>query len=177
MYLVSLYFDENTNQKIQSLIYQVANKTGNTFMTDGNVPPHITVCQFDTQQEKEAIRLLEKCVGTLHQSKVQIVSVGTFLPHVIYLAPVLDKDLFHVSLNTYMDVASKVATSTSQYYQPFQWMPHTTIGKTLSQEEMKQAFEVLQNQFGPITGRITKIGLAKTNPYRDLAVFELKEEQ
>lgn len=175
MYLVSLYFDENTNQKIQSLIHQVANKTGNFYMTEGNVPPHITVCQFDTKQEKEAVRLLEKCVDTLQQLEVQFVSVGTFLPYVIYLAPVLGKELLHVSLNTYMDVAGKVATSTSQYYQPFQWMPHTTIGKTLSQEEMKKAFEVLQNQFAPFKGKITKIGLAKTNPYQDIAVFELKE--
>jgi hypothetical protein len=38
---------------------------------------------------------------------------------------------------------------------------------------MKTAFEVLQNQFGPFKGTITKIGLAKTNPYQDIAVFEL----
>ena len=176
MYLVSLYFDENTNQKIQSLIQQVANKTGNTFMTDGNVPPHITICQFETTQETEAIRLLKNCAESLYQMDVQFVSVGTFLPHVIYLAPVLNKDLFQASLNTHMNLVSRVATSTSQYYQPFQWIPHATIGKTLSQEEMKIAFEILQNQFGPFKGRITKIGFAKTNPYQDVAVFELKEE-
>ena len=55
MYLVSLYFDEKTEEKIQSFINQVAEKTGNTFMVDGKVPPHMTVCEFATQEEEKAI--------------------------------------------------------------------------------------------------------------------------
>ncbi len=173
MYLVSLYFDEKTEQKIQSFIHQVADKTGNTFMTDGNVPPHITVCEFETKQEEDVIKFLEKGVASLKQMEVQFVSVGTFLPYVIYLAPVLDKELLNISLATYMDISKIEDSSLSKFYRPFQWMPHATIGKKLSPEEMRTAFAVLQNQFGPFKGTVTKIGLAKTNPYRDIAVFEL----
>ena len=39
MYLVSLYFDEKTNRRLKNYIEQVADKTGNTFMVDRNVPP------------------------------------------------------------------------------------------------------------------------------------------
>lgn len=173
MYLISLYFDEKTEKKIQKLINQVADKTGNTFMTDGNVPPHITVCEFDTKREEEAIQYLKQCAEGLEQMQIQFVSVGTFLPYVIYLAPVLDKELLNISLATYMDISKIEDCSMSKYYRPFQWMPHATIGKKLSKEEMRVAFKVLQNQFGPFTGTITKIGLAKTNPYEDIAVFEL----
>ena len=176
MYLVSLYFDEKTEHKIRTFIKQVAQKTGNTFMTDGNVPPHVTVCEFETKNETEACRLLEKCADTMKQTKIQFVSVGTFLPYVIYIAPVLDKELHNISLTTNMEIAQIGDATMSKIYQPFQWMPHTTIGKKLSQEEMRVAFEVLQNQFGPFEGTITKIGLAKTNPYKDIAVFELKED-
>ena len=173
MYLVSLYFDEKTEERIQVLIDQVAEKTGNTFMVDGKVPPHMTVCEFATNEEEKAIEYLKNAVANLKQMEVQFVSVGTFLPYVIFLAPVLDKELFNTSLATYLNLSKIENCSISKYYQPFQWMPHATIGKKLSSEEMKIAFEVLHNQFGPFKGTVTKIGLAKTNPYRDIAVFEL----
>ena len=173
MYLVSLYFDEKTEEKIQFLINQVAEKTGNTFMVDGKVLPHMTVCEFSMKEEDKAIEYLTKMVSSMKQMEVQFVSVGTFLPYVIFLAPVLDKELFNTSLATYLELSKIEDCSISKYYQPFQWMPHATIGKKLTSEEMRTAFEVLQNQFGPFKGTVTKIGLAKTNPYRDIAVFEL----
>ena len=58
---------------------------------------------------------------------------------------------------------------------PFQWLPHITVGKTLTKEQLRLAFEVLQHQFGPFQGVVTKIGLAKTRPYRDFIVFELNK--
>ena len=41
MYLISLYFDEGTNKKIQLYMEQIAQRTGNMAMIDGKVPPHI----------------------------------------------------------------------------------------------------------------------------------------
>ena len=39
MYLISVYFDEQANKNLQRYINIIADKTGNTFMTDNNVPP------------------------------------------------------------------------------------------------------------------------------------------
>ena len=61
----------------------------------------------------------------------------------------------------------------SKYYRPFQWIPHTTIGKKLERDEMTTAFAVMQNQFGTFSGKVTHIGLAKTNPYKDVIVVKL----
>ena len=55
MYLISVYFDEKTNKNIQNLIAKVAKKTGNDFMIEGKVPPHITVSAFETKQEAEVL--------------------------------------------------------------------------------------------------------------------------
>jgi hypothetical protein len=60
------------------------------------------------------------------------------------------------------------------HYMPFQWLPHTTIAKKLSKEEMKIAFEVLQDSFGMFEGEVVKIGLARPNPHRDIATWELR---
>lgn len=87
----------------------------------------------------------------------------------------LDEYLHGISTTVYNSLLNIEDISISKYYRPFQWLPHTTVGKKLLQKEMQIAFETLQKQFTPFVGSITKIGLAKTNPYRDIAVFELEE--
>ena len=59
-------------------------------------------------------------------------------------------------------------------YQPFNWLPHVTIGKTLSKEQQLAAFEELQKSFGPLKASVMKIGLSKTNPYSDIFLHEMK---
>ncbi len=176
MYLVSLYFDEKTNKNIQNLIDKVAKKTGNGFMVEGKVPPHITVSAFETKQENEVLERLQIIATDLAQSNLRWVSVGTFLPNVIYVTPVLNLYLQNMIETIYGKMEGVEDTIFNRFYLPYQWIPHTTIGKLLSKEQMQNAFEVLQEQFVPFEGMVTKIGLAKTNPYTELALFDLKEE-
>ncbi len=173
MYLISAYFDDTAVCRIQQYIDQIAKKTDNTFMLDNHVPPHITLSSFQTKQEYLVVKLLEQKAKDLRAGTIQWVSAGVFFPHVIYLAPVLNKYLHTMSLETYECLTQVEDITISPCYQPFSWMPHTTIGKKLTKEEMLDAFQVLQNQFGPFSGQVIKIGVAKTNPYENLADFEL----
>ena len=174
MYLLSIYFDEKTNKIIQRYINQVAEKTGNRFMTEGSVPPHITISAFETQDEKSAIEELDSLVKELRKGNLTWASVGQFFPYVIYIAPVLNEYLQGLSKQMYDNLSALDGIFISPYYQPFQWLPHTTIAKKLSKEEMQIAFEVLQNSFGMFEGEVVKIGLAKPNPHRDIATWELR---
>ena len=155
------------------MIKQVAEKSGNTFMIDGNVPPHITVSAFETFDENAAVDVLEKVVNELKSGELQWASVGQFFPYVIFAAPVLNEYLHDMSVKVYESLNSLDGVKISPYYRPFQWLPHTTIGKKLSKEEMKVAFDVMQNSFGMFKGQVVKIGLAKTNPYREVVNWEL----
>ena len=175
MYLVSIYFDEKTNQRIQGMIKQVAEKSGNTFMIDGNVPPHITISAFESLNEEAAVKVLENVVNELKCGELQWASVGQFFPYVIYAAPVLNEYLHDMSVKVYEGLRFLDSVKISPYYRPFQWLPHMTIGKKLSKEEMKVAFEVMQNSFGIFKGEVVKIGIAKTNPYREIVNWELIE--
>lgn len=175
MYLISAYFDDETTFKIQQYINQIAKKAGNTFMLDSHVPPHITLSSFETRQEEQIISLLKQNVKDIRQGKVQWTSVSAFLPYVIFLSPVLNQYLHNLSEQIYSCIRQAEDIRIRPCYQPFSWMPHTTVGKKLSKAEMQAAFQVLQHQFGPFSGYVTKIGLAKTNPYTNLTVFELKE--
>ena len=173
MYLISIYFDEKTNRKIQQYINKVAEQTGNTFMLDGSVPPHITISAFETTDEQAAIDAMNRVVSRLQRGFLEWVSVGQFSPYVIFLSPVLSEYLHEMSVQISSELQKADEVKISPYYQPFHWLPHTTIGKKLSKEEMKVAFDVLQNCFSPLSGEVVRIGLAKPNPHRDIASWEL----
>lgn len=173
MYLISVYFDEETNNRIQRYMNLVAEKTGNTSMTEADVPPHITVSAFEMREEEKAVCLLKEKLVRLQSGTLTWASVGAFLPYVIYLAPVLNEYLHGLSCDIYKMLAARDEITISKYYRPFQWIPHTTIGRKLSAEEMRTAFRVMQEQFAVFDGRVTEIGLAKTNPHRDLIRIKL----
>lgn len=166
MYLISIYFDENTENTIRKLMGKVADKSGNRYMLEAKVPPHITIASFETNQVEKVIELLDDKIHEMKRGTLQWVSIGVFNPHVIYLAPVLSEYLHSLSVIVNETVSSIDNISMNRFYLPMQWMPHTTIAKKLSVEEMLLAFKALQNNFRMFNGAVTKIGLAKTNPYR-----------
>ena len=122
MYLISAYFDEITNNRIQQYINQVAKKTGNTYMLDGKVPPHITISSFESKEIQQVIPLLEQTVSGFHQETIQWTSVSAFLPYVLYLSPVLNVYLHGLSEKITSCLEQVEGIRLSPYYQPFSWM-------------------------------------------------------
>ena len=49
MYLISVYFDNHANKLLQRYIDEVAKATGNTFMIDHKVPPHMTISSIEAK--------------------------------------------------------------------------------------------------------------------------------
>lgn len=168
MYLISLYFDDVTNERIQSYMNQIAKRTGNDAMLAGKVPPHITLSAFETTQESEAVAVFEDLAKEFICGEIMWCSVGMFLPHTIYLLPVMNHYLFQMSEQAYQHISQIHQVKIHKRYQPFSWIPHSTIGKQLSKSELKEAFAVMQEQFGVLRGAAVSIGLAKTNPYTDI---------
>jgi len=172
MYLISAYFDENTTKHLTRLINTIARECGNTYMTDNHIPPHMTVSSFEIREPynlKEDFNKL-KNIGS---GDINIISIGTFLPYVLYAAPVLNQYLQTLAESTCEILSTRNDVTISKCYKPRQWFPHITLGKKLSKEEMQTAFEAMQLHFSPIAGKIVRLGLSDTNPHRDIASVEL----
>ena len=170
MYLIYAYFDEKTSRTLQRWIHRIAAATGNDFMTANGVPPHLTISALDLRPEQEpalaeAFRTLEpsRCEGNIY-----IAAPGQLLPYVMFAAPVLNRYLQELSEEVYRRVSAVPTARVSRFYRPMSWMPHITLAKTLTPEQMQTAFTVMQQQFSPLAGRIRSLGLSRTNPYRDL---------
>ena len=76
--------------------------------------------------------------------------------------------------NIYKDVED---ITFNHFYMPNNWIPHMSIGKHLNEEQMIEAFKVLVKQFVPMEATVTRIGIAKTNPHRDIKIYELKRDE
>ncbi|MGN0513440.1 MAG: 2'-5' RNA ligase family protein [Lachnospiraceae bacterium] len=173
MYLISVYFDEKTNLILQRYINKIAAKTGNTFMTDNHVPPHMTISAIEARSVQILKPVFIGLQGKIRQGKIKFVSVGQLLPYVMYVTPVLNEYLLDVSKQVYEAVKDIPETAVSRYYQPLSWLPHVTVGKKLDKEQMIKALGVLQEGFAPFDATVTQIGLAKVNPHEDVERFEL----
>lgn len=173
MYLISVYFDDSTNKILQRYIDQIAKATGNNFMTDHRVPPHMTISSIEARGPEVILPEFEKLRGRLAEGVVSVAAVGQLMPYVFYASPVLNQYLQELMTQVYDCVKDIPETTVSRYYRPYSWMPHITLGKTLEKAQMQAAFQVMQEGFAPFEARITEIGLAKVNPHEDLLRFDL----
>ena len=173
MYLISAYFDEQTNKRINGYIEKIAEQTGNTFMIENQVPPHMTISAVEARNGELLIPYVDKLQNTLYQGNLQFVSVGMFFPYVMYLAPVLNGYLQEMAEQVYQSVCNVPEVSVNRCYKPMQWMPHITLGKKLTKEQLRIAFAIMQERFAPFEGNVTGIGLAKTNPHEDILRMSL----
>jgi len=174
-YLVSIYFDPKTDKKIRTYIEETAKACGNTYMFDHQVPPHITISGFETGDEEAVLQCLEEKVKNLAQGSLQWVAVGALANGVLYIAPVLNQYLQSLAETVYDCVKKLPDIHISKYYQPFQWLPHTTVGKKLSEQQIMEAFAALQTNFHMFEGNVVKMGLAQKNPYREIREWKMKK--
>lgn len=173
MYLISIYFDDQSGRQIQNYIDVVARATGNAFMTDNNVPPHITIAAFETRSEHTAEMIFDGIARKTGRNTINWVSVGAFLPSVIYIAPILNEYLHRLCEVAYEEIEGIEDVRIDDKYTPFNWMPHATISKKLSEEQLRTAFETMQKRFAVFESQVTKIGLARTNPFGNLKEIQL----
>lgn len=176
MYLVSAYFDETSNKILEDYIKKVALASGNDFYIANKVPAHLTLLALEARTVEELIPNFEKLTlqdnTKLKSGEISIVTVGQLMPRVLYLAPFINEYLFDLQARVYEAFKDLPEVKISSYYKPYSWLPHITIGKTLTSEQMLRGVEVLED-FRSLNGKIVKIGLAKVNPHEDVRSVNL----
>lgn len=168
-YLVSLYFDDGTNRQIMKHMKAVAEVSGNHYMLEHNVPPHITVSSFEAEDAEPIIEMLGNCMTGRMKVELQWIGTGAFQSSVLYLTPVLNEYLQELMQEVYNCINEVEGVVVSKYYRPFQWLPHTTIGKRMNEEELIKGFAAVQRRFRIIKGDVVYIGLATASPYKEIA--------
>ena len=173
MYLITGYFDDETNCILKRHIEEIADITGNTYMTDNHIPPHMTLCALEARNIDVLKLGFKQFAGECQSCEIIIASVGLFFPYVMYAAPVPNGCLMDMP-RRFMDIYGRVAdVSISKFYTEDHWLPHITLAKRLDSAQMQQALARMRDTFTPVTGKIVEIGLSEVNPHRDVERIRL----
>lgn len=172
MYLISAYFDKNTTEQLQEYICKIAEASGNNFMIDNNVPPHMTLTAIEARSIDVLVPTFENLNNKLHGGDISIISVGQFMPKVIYAAPYLNQYLFNLQKDICEAFVDIPETTISNYYKPLSWLPHITLAKTLNKDQIAHAI-MCMNDFKALDAQVVRIGLAKVNSHENVCNIEL----
>ena len=96
-----------------------------------------------TYEENKNYRFSTKDIKS---EEIYFTSISAFLPHVLYISPLLNEYLFKTQQFLYDGFKDIDTIKLSNQYKPYSWIPHTTIAKTLSQEELNKSFSTLQDK-------------------------------
>lgn len=175
-FAVTLEFDKESENKMQEMIDEVARVTGCDFMKQQNVPPHVTVCCLEGENEEVLLSEMEKIASSMRKSMVRFANIGVFNPLVIYLGPIMNEFLLNTCRTINERLLQHAEVGNKGNYLPNHWVPHAGIAVKLTPEALKEAFAIVQERFRPFDATVERIVLAKAEPYEELRGWVLKEE-
>lgn len=174
MYLVTAYFDEETFRRCSKLMEKIELKCENSFMKDNNIPPHMTLIQFHTREDEEAVvSAFEKVIWPENGFDVQFEKSFSGIPGVACVSVVKNDFLQDFHRMVFECFESIPQTIMDRHYSPENYFPHVTVGKMLSDEQKKIAEKLMESQNRIPDGRVVKITLTQGKPPRLVSSVEV----
>lgn len=174
-YAVSLHFSQKVNDIVISTLQAIADKTGNRFMIENKIPPHITIGAFHAaREEAKLLQLVEEFAQGQKAGTVQFSEVGDFNGKVLFLKP--EKNLFLSKINKELHtlLLPEFEKAENGYYLPDIWFPHTTLATRLNQNEFSAAKEIAKQISLPLEADIEELAVYQCSPFLELKKYSLK---
>jgi len=171
VYSLELHFDVLSTTVIQQYINLTANVSGNDYMLQHKIPPHLTVAFFETDKIDYVCKLVagNTIAQMFRKEQIAFPAIGAFVPQTLFL--VSKQSEYLSALNSRLCSELNDMVSHIPFYLPNNWIPHCTIATQLMQSGLKQAFSVLSEQFTPLTATIASVAIVKCEPY-DETIWE-----
>ena len=146
-------FDANTNQLLAE-IYQKLKLTGLTGEQTPNLPYHITLGRFNTEQKEQVLDRVAEVCRSMKAFGVNLSYIGLFGLRVLFIAPAMNNELL------LLHDAVIPNESTSGVHN---WVAHATM---LIDEPIaiQKALPIVVQSFSPIAARIESIGVYEFFP-------------
>jgi len=173
-YAIALYFDSAAEKTAQRLIDSAAAASGNTYMQAVNIPPHVTLCAVDSEDESALLTALDGICADMTRGTVSFASIGIFNPKVLFLSPVMNEYLLTANRTINQTLLPLGTAGDEGHYLPFCWVPHAALAVQLTAEELMQAFAAVQREFSPFAATADRLVLASFNPYTEIMSWKLQ---
>ena len=175
-YAIVLYFDDATNKTIGNMIERTAALSGNSYMLDINIPPHVTLGCFFSDEQSDLLEKVGAFAKNITPFEVTFDAIGAFEPYVLFASPVKDERLTQLNALLHESLLNSYEPAENANYLPDRWMPHCSLAVRLDAEQFAKAKAIEAEIDFPFTALVTKIALAKCNPYNEVAIWKINEE-
>ena len=178
-YAVTLYFDSQTNELIEKAMRDIAAATGNNYMLDNSVPPHLSLGLFHTEEEKtgEMVKLFEQFAEGLKTEgaglSLNFNGPDNFADKVIFLSVSRDEPLMKLNRDLHQLFLPHFEAGDNRNYLPENWVPHIALAVKLSGTQFEKGFETAKTFPLPKSAKITSATLARCNPYNEVVKISL----
>ncbi len=172
-YAIVLYFDNTTNKIIGNMIERTAALSGNSYMLDINIPPHVTLGCFFSNEQSDLPEKVESFTKNITPFEVTFDAIGAFEPYVLFASPIKDAYLAELNNSLHELLLDNYEPAENANYLPNKWMPHCSLAVRLDAEQFAKAKAIEAEIDFPFTALVTKIALAKCNPYNEVATWSL----
>lgn len=174
-YAISLHFPPDVNQMISSAVKSIAVATGNSFILEKNIPPHITLGAFHASKNDESklISIVEEFSKNQKTGAIQFKEIGNFKKKVLFLKPEKNAFLSQINSELHLLMLSEFEKAENGYYLPENWLPHTTLATRLNQNLFGKAFRIAEQIRLPLETCANEIAVYKCSPFKELKKFML----
>ena len=178
-YAVSLHFGREVNEIIYSAMKKIADQTGNSFMIENKVPPHITIGAFHAakEDERKLLGLVEDFAGEQEAGAVQFCEVGNFNSKVLFLRPEKNSFLAKINAELHDLLLPEFSKAENGYYLPDIWFPHTTLATGLNSSQFEKALKIAGEITLPLEAAIGVLAVYQCSPFAELKKYILKYKE
>lgn len=174
-YAVSLHFTPDVNEIITSAVNAIAEVTGNSFIIENKIPPHVTIGAFHAAKEDETklIQIVEDFTKTQKAGAVRFTEIGNFNGKVLFLKPEKDGFLAQMNEELHTILLPEFEKAENGYYLPEIWFPHTTLATKLNKSQFEKAFKIAESINLPLETEINEIAVYQCSPFAELKRYKL----
>ncbi len=174
-YAISLHFPQDVNKIIISTVKAIAEITGNSFIIEKKIPPHITIGAFHAAKEEEPrlLQLVEEFTTWQQTVIVKFTGIGNFQKKVLFLKPEKNSFLEKINSELHSFLQGDFEKAENGLYLPEMWFPHTTLATRLNQSQFSKALEIANRITLPLEAGVTELSVYQCSPFSELKKFKL----
>lgn len=174
-YAISLHFPQNVNRIIISTVKAIAEITGNSFIIEKKIPPHITIGAFHAAKKEESIllQLVEEFTTWQQAGIVKFTGIGNFNKKVLFLRPERNSFLEKINSELHSLLQGNFEKAENGLYLPEMWFPHTTLATRLNKSQFYAAEEITKQISLPFEAGVTELSVYQCPPFAKLKKFKL----
>jgi 2'-5' RNA ligase len=158
-YSIHFNFDRDAEEQIRNIYFRFAENKLAPYMHNSCNRPHIGLCMFESYTGNLDSHLHEYCLK-LDRFEICFQSLGIFPGEnpAVFLSPVVTFELLSAHKLLYEMINNDISQA-QVYYLPNNWVPHSSIGYKIRNNDLGRIIEEANTLSMPIMARIESISL------------------